>query len=103
MAYFGGGGVSGEMHSSLKVYIDCFSSAPFPKGYPRSGGVWDQDPELMRDFRVIRDYEIQWKQTQESMRNLKEGRHPDEGGEPDLEDLLNDMIEEDGFGDDVGF
>ncbi len=69
MAYFGGG-VQGDLHPSLHAWIDCFESSPMPKMYPRGGGPWDQDPVLMRDFRIIRNYEIQWKQTQAALESV---------------------------------
>lgn len=107
MQYFGGGGVQDNLHASLRAYVDCFDSPPFPRGWPRGGGIWDQDPVLMRDFRVIRDFEVQWKKTQEMHRNLQNQEHPgieqQGGGTPDLEELLNEMLEERGLEDDQYF
>lgn len=98
MAYFGGGGVQGQLHPSLRAYIDCFDSAPFPRVYPRGGGVWDQDPELMRDFRIIRDYKIQWESTQEQLqRHQSDGVPTQEGGGIDPESLLDQMLQERGL------
>lgn len=90
--------MSGGLHPSLRAYIDCFDSAPWPKVWPRGGGIWDQDPILVRDFRTIRGYELQWKQTQEQMAQMK-NQNPEmqqDGGGPGagLEDLLNDYLEE---------
>lgn len=102
MQYFGGGGVAGRLHPSLQVYIDCFDSPPFPRIYPRGGGVWDQDPILMQHFRAIRNYEIQWKQTQERL-SSNDPSQQTEGGTPDLETMLNDMLEEQGVADDQFF
>lgn len=106
MAYFGGAGVGEELHPSLKAYIDCFKSAPFPKMFPRGGGPHDQDPLLMRDFRIIRTHEIQWKETQEQMSELKGKSHPGEaegGGGSDLDDALNQYIDEMGLDEDDVF
>lgn len=100
MAYFGGGGVSGYLHASLRAYIDCFLSPPFPRLYPREGGVWDQDPGLMRDFRFIRDFEIQWKNKEIQEREMREGDESDlesDGGDFDLENTLNQILEERGL------
>jgi hypothetical protein len=90
MAYFGGGGVTGKLHPSLKAYIDCFLSAPFPKVFPRQGGIWDQDPILMRDFRIILNFEREWKQVQDQMNGMTSG---DIGG-GGLEDAMNEYLEE---------
>lgn len=103
MAYFGGGGVAGGLHPSLQAYIDCFKSSPFPKMFPRGGGIWDQDPILIRDFRVIANFEREWKEAQDQLQNASgpgmaggiEG-----GGAPGgLEAVLDEYIqslEEDG-------
>lgn len=100
MAYFGGGGVT-NLHPSLRAYIECFDSAPFPKVYPRGGGVWDQDPILMRDFRIIRKFEVDWKENQDKLQamrgqdmGLADG--PPEGGATDLEGMLEEMLDERG-------
>ena len=94
MAYFGGGGVTGTLHPSLKAYIDCFLSAPFPKMFPRAGGIWDQDPILIRDFRTIQTFEREWKQVQEQMDSMTES------GGGGIEDAMSEYLEElgeDGF------
>lgn len=79
MAYFGGGGVKEDLHSSLRAYIDCFMANPMPKMYPRGGGPWDQDPTLMRDFRLIREQEIKFKQAEEQIEEMKnKSRNPEE-------------------------
>lgn len=92
MSYFGGGGIVGELHPSLKAYIDCFLSLPFPKQFPRAGGIWDQDPILMRDFRVIMQAEREWKQVQEQMNQMKSG---EEGGAgAGIQDAMNSYLEE---------
>lgn len=95
----------GYMHPSLQAYIDCFSSPPFPRAFPRGGGVWDQDPILMRDFRMIREFEIQWKQTQEQLHSIQSDAVPNEGGgqEFDLESKLEEMLEEKGLTNDQYF
>lgn len=85
------------MHPSLKTYIACFLSPPFPKVYPRGGGPWDQDPILMRDFRIIRRFEIEWKEAQEHIESSKH-RQPGMGapspGVGGLDDALNSYIAE---------
>ena len=91
MAYFGGAGVSGYLHPSLKAYIDCFLSNPFPKRFPRAGGLWDQDPILMRDFRFISNFEREWKQTQEQISSIQKGGS---GGGLGMEDAMNKYLEE---------
>ena len=73
MAYFGGGGVTGALHPSLQTYIDCFLSPPWPKQFPRGGGIWDQDPVLIRDFRTIMNFEREWKDAQDRMESFKQG------------------------------
>ena len=93
MAYFGGGGVTGNLHPSLKAYIDCFLSAPFPKKFPRAGGIWDQDPLLMRDFRTIQTFEREWKQVQDQMDSMRSGDIGDMGG-GGIEDAMNEYLEE---------
>lgn len=65
--------MKGQLHPSLRAYVDCFLSPPFPKQFPRGGGVWDQDPILMRDFRAIRTFEREWKQVQEQAESMKSG------------------------------
>lgn len=98
MAYFGGGGVTERLHPSLQVYIDCFESSPFPRGWPRRGGIWNQDPILVRDFRAIRDYEIQWKQAQENNRAVHGGGNWEtqplgsQGRPPGLEGMLDKYV-----------
>lgn len=96
MAYFGGSGVSGDLHPSLQTYIDCFLSSPMPKMYPRGGGPHDQDPILMRDFREIRKIEIQSKELKEQMEQAKNGN---QGGGLSglggaLEEYMNELGEE---------
>lgn len=101
MAYHGGG-VVGPLHPSLRAYIDCFKSSPLPKMYPRGGGPWDQDPILMRDFRVIRELEIQYKQTQEQLAEAKNNLGTsDRGGNTSggLEAMLDQYIENEGLED----
>ena len=71
MAYFGGAGVKGHMHSSLRAYIDCFLSPPFPKMFPRGGGVWDQDPDLIKHFRIITKFHDDWKVSQQQIDNAR--------------------------------
>lgn len=88
MAYFGGGGVTGKLHPSLKAYIDCFLSAPFPKMFPRAGGIWDQDPILIRDFRTIQSFEREWKQVQDQMDDMTGS------GGGGIEDAMNEYLEE---------
>lgn len=88
MAYFGGGGVTGNLHPSLKAYIDCFLSAPFPKKFPRAGGIWDQDPILIRDFRTIQTFEREWKQVQDQMNDMTGS------GGGGIEDAMNEYLEE---------
>lgn len=91
----------------MQTYIDCFSSPPFPRAFPRGGGVWDQDPVLMQHFRIIREIEVSWKNAQQH--NHSQSGHQDfaEPGEaPDqshLEELLNGMLEERGELDDQFF
>lgn len=97
MAYFGGGGVVGLLHPSLRVYIDCFLSPPFPKMFPRGGGIWDQDPTLVRDFRFIRDFELQWKDAQRQQSELSGAENTQGGGDFDLEDALNELLEDGGL------
>lgn len=52
----------------------------------------------MRDFRIIKDYEVKWKETQEQLDQMR-GKDPVEmqnnegGGFTDLEDALNEYIE----------
>lgn len=63
--------------------------------FPRGGGIWDQDPILMRDFRVIRRFEIEWKNAQYSSQEVPSGSEPaEQGGTSDLEELLNEYIGE---------
>lgn len=99
MGYFGGGGVQGDLHPSLRAYIDCFLSSPFPKTYPRGGGVWDQDPILMRDFRIIRAEEVRWRESQEQVERMKSAGpgalgQSTEGGSGGLSGALDDYISE---------
>lgn len=97
----------GDLHPSLRLYIQCFDSPPFPRVYPRAGGMFDQDPVLMRDFRMIRDFEVQWKQAREQMRGIHANNVPDqfqrEESAPDLEGMLNEMLREQGLEDDAYF
>lgn len=92
MGYFGGGGVQGLLHPSLRAYVDCFDSAPFPKMFPRKGGIWNQDPILMRDFRLIRSFELQWKENQEQLQSGPEFAGV-EGGGFGLEQALDEFIQ----------
>jgi hypothetical protein len=72
MAYFGGAGVHGEpLHPSLRAYIDCFLSPPFPKMFPRGGGIWDQDPVLLTEFRIVQQFHDDFKESQQQMENAK--------------------------------
>lgn len=94
--------MEGSLHPSFRAYIDCFHSQPFPKMFPRGGGPHDQDPMLMRDFRMIRKMELQLKETQEKMESIKSGQ-PDPsaiqgGGEfaGGLEDVLEQYLEDQG-------
>lgn len=103
MAYFGGTGVREALHPSFQAYIDCFKRKPMIGMYPRGGGPWDQDPILMRDFRLIQDMEVQWKENQDKMRaeldNEEPGIIPESGGGTGLEGALDEYIqqlEEDG-------
>ena len=97
MAYFGGPGVTGEVHPSLRAYIDCFLSAPFPKQFPRAGGIWDQDPILMRDFRTIMKFEREWKEVQHQVESAKRGgpqaAQSSGGGGVGLEQALDGYLE----------
>lgn len=93
MSYFGGGGVQDiEMHPSLRIYIDCFDSAPFPKMFPRKGGIWNQDPVLIRDFRIIRRFELQWKENQAKLEQQDSAEASMEGGGFGLEHALDEFI-----------
>lgn len=94
------------IHPSLKAYIQCFLSSPFPKQFPRGGGLWDQDPLLLRDFRIIQRFEREWKQNQEKISSAsneigfnksKSGSvesSGQKGGGLGLEDSLNEYLEE---------
>lgn len=92
MAYFGGGGVRGNVHPSLRAYIECFLSSPFPKMFPRGGGIWDQDPILMRDFRIIQNFEREWKLAQDQIESMQSGGGAG-GGNLGIEDALNSYID----------
>ena len=101
MGYFGGGGVKERLHSSLKAYIECFLSPPFPRTCPRGGGIWDQDPDLMRDFRVIAKFEREWKDAQKQISSAQNsaGSAGGGGGGSGLESVLDgylDSLGEDG-------
>lgn len=98
--------MQGTLHPSLRAYIDCFHSAPMPKMYPRGGGPWDQDPILMRDFRIIRAEEVRWKENKEKMDSVKSGNFESlssqskgggTGGLGGLEEMFNELEEEGGF------
>lgn len=56
----------------------------------------------MRDFRFIREFEIEWKNNEHRSREISQGQDhepmEEEGGEFDLEDTLNQMLEERGLG-----
>lgn len=71
-------------------------SQPFPKGFPRGGGVYDQDPLLMKDFRMIRKFELDWKDSQrkieEAKSKLGNANHPTGGGF-NLEELVDQLAE----------
>lgn len=88
--------MQGDLHPSLRTYVECFNSPPFPKMWPRGGGLWDQDPILVRDFRIIRDLEIKWKDNQERMQEARSGNQG--GGDPGLttavEEYLQNLEEE---------
>lgn len=103
MDYFGGGGVRGALHPSLRVYIDCFHSSPLPRIYPRGGGAWDQDPCLMRDFREIRKIELHFKEVDAQKSELSGGGGYEEGGLPNPENLIDQYLEEQGMEDDAYF
>ena len=92
MAYFGGPGIRGHLHPSLQAYIDCFLSPPFPKAFPRDGGVWNQDPMLMRDFRLIRQIKgsLDEQQSHKEIESEEQGT----GGDFDLEDALEQYAAE---------
>lgn len=95
MNYFHGAGVQGGLHPSLKAYMDCFMSPPFPKAFPRGGGVWDQDPILMRHFRIIRDFELEWKEVQSAATATQSAASGQGGGGgiAGIGDALNQYIE----------
>lgn len=65
-------------------------SPPFPKMFPRGGGYRDQDPILMRDFRVIRKKELEWKEIQEAQTSAFSG-----GGDiaQTMQSAMDDYIE----------
>lgn len=88
--------MEGSLHPSLRAYIDCFLSPPFPKMFPRGGGPWDQDPILMRDFRIIREHELKWKEVEDQMQSMKSGQNPTgaKGGVGGLEQGLEQYLEE---------
>lgn len=88
--------MQGHLHPSLRTYVDCFLSPPFPKSFPRGGGVHDQDPILMRDFRFIREFEVKWKSAQAE---LSKATGQSSGGGFDLEQQLDKFIEEKGLED----
>ena len=95
MAYFGGSGVTGTVHPSLQAYIDCFLSPPWPKGFPREGGIWNQDPILIRDFRTIMRFEREWKDAQDKIEAAKRGDTSGAigGGAAGLGDALDGYLE----------
>lgn len=71
--------------------------SPFPKAFPRGGGIWDQDPILMRDFRLIQKTEIQCKDDQarlEEAQNKVSGNKSSSGGDGGLGNVLDQYIEE---------
>lgn len=95
MAYFGGSGVRGHIHPSLKAYIDCFDSKPFPRFFPRGGGIWEQDPMLMLHFRAIREYELKWRNAQAELRAQQDNRDPgptESAGPSGIEAALDEYI-----------
>lgn len=62
----------------------------------------------MRDFRVIRDFEVKWKNNQEQLEAMRDGNDMEPAqteGAPDgnLEEMLNEMLEERGLTDDGYF
>lgn len=59
--------------------------------FPRLGGIWDQDPELIHDFRIIRGFEVQWKEDQDRINEAQSGGT---GGGLGIEDALNNYLEE---------
>lgn len=63
--------------------------------YPRGGGIWDQDPILMRDFRHIRKFEREWREAQDKIREAQQhqGSNQSEGGGPGLGGALDQYIE----------
>lgn len=60
--------------------------------FPRGGGVWDQDPILMRDFREIRKAEVEWKEVNERMEEFNTGS----GGAQDVMAKYLSELGEDG-------
>lgn len=100
MAYWGGGGVEGDLHPSLQTYVDCFESPPFPKMYPRGGGPHNQDPVLMRDFRTIRSFAVKWRDNQRALEETTSASQqaPEGSGmEAALEAMLEEMGEDGHF------
>lgn len=59
------------------------------KGWPRGGGIHDQDPMLVLHFRVIREFERQWKESQDAIQNAESG-----GGEGPLGSALDQYIKQ---------
>lgn len=90
----------GDLHLSLRTYIDCFHASPMPKAYPRGGGYADQDPILMRDFRLIRKMELKCKEENEA-KNNQGSSDSEKGGVGGLGNALEEFIrqqeEEDTF------
>lgn len=83
--------MEGTLHPSLRLYIDCYANPLMTKGWPRGGGLWDQDPILVADFRVIRNYEREWKETQDAIQSAKTG-----GPGGGLSSALDDFIKAQG-------
>lgn len=95
MNYFGGGGVQGDLHPSLRTYIDCVDAPLVKKEWPRGGSIWEQDPVLVRDFRTIRKFELDWKRTQEQLKEANPGEGQSEGLEAALDQYIQQLEEND--------
>jgi hypothetical protein len=62
--------------------------------FPRGGGIWEQDPILMQDFRVIQRSEREWKEAQEQIESAKNGGDGAAGGMGGLGGALDQYLEE---------